>query len=91
MDCTEVGEKTGRTPAPQEVIDEQFAYYFKKMLLSYMPLEVTPEALNRLTDAQQAAALARLKADLPSLMKELVAEAKEPTLWEKLKTYLAGT
>ena len=52
-------------------------------------VEVTPEALEGLTDAQQAEALARLKADLPTLMKELVAEAKEPTLWEKLKTYLA--
>ena len=88
--CEEVEENTGRKPTPQEVINDQCAFYIKRMLKSYMKVDVPAKILEGKTDAQQADIIARFKVFSETFDEQVGIEHPAESIWTKLKNYLTG-
>lgn len=88
--CEEVEENTGRKPTPQEIIDEQCAYYIKRMLKSYLKVDVPAKLFEGKTDAQQADIIAKFKVFSETFDEQLGIEHPPESIWARLRNYLTS-
>jgi len=88
--CAELETETHPKPSPQEVIDEQCAYYIKRMLLRNVKIPIPDEALAGLKDIEQAELAAKVINYYPAFIEDMKLAEETLGLWDKIKAIITG-